>query len=132
MFGSQIGNLIPNLSFGHNFCFKYLNASCKPILDIYVSRSFQWYEKIFNPMIFDPCNCSLKIQESIGGPSRLQLPSGSPLGSVWVHSLTLSYTLGNMKCDSQTSFLACTFASPCFGYKPKPRVVTISQPKMFV
>jgi hypothetical protein len=34
MVGSQIGNLIPNLSFGHNLCFKYQNGSCKPILDI--------------------------------------------------------------------------------------------------
>jgi hypothetical protein len=30
--------------------------------------------------------------------------SGSPLGSVWVHSLTLSYTPVNMKCDSRASF----------------------------
>ncbi len=32
--GSQIGNLTPNLSFGHNLCFKCPNASCEPILDI--------------------------------------------------------------------------------------------------
>jgi hypothetical protein len=43
---------------------------------------------------------------------------------VEVQSLTLSYTPGNMKCDSQASFLACTFASPCLGHKPKVRVVT--------
>ncbi len=50
--------------------------------------------------------------------------SGSPLGSVWVHSLTLSYTLGSMKCDSWVSLLAHTFASPCLGRKAKARVVT--------
>jgi hypothetical protein len=29
-----------------------------------------------------------------------------------------------MKCDSQASLLARTFASPCFGHEPKARVVT--------
>jgi hypothetical protein len=43
---------------------------------------------------------------------------------VKVHSLTLSHILGRMKCDSRASLLACTFASPCFGHKPKVRVVT--------
>jgi len=51
--------------------------------------------------------------------------SGSSLGSVGVHSLTLSYTLGSMKCDSQASLLAHTFASICFDHKPKARVVII-------
>jgi len=37
--------------------------------------------------------------------------SGSSLGSVEAHSLTLSHTLESMKCDSQASFLA----SPCLG-----------------
>jgi hypothetical protein len=31
---SQIGNLTPDLSFRHNLCFKCLNGSCEPILDI--------------------------------------------------------------------------------------------------
>jgi len=43
---------------------------------------------------------------------------------VEVHSLTLSYTLGNMKCDSWVSLLARTFASPCLGQIPKTRVAT--------
>jgi hypothetical protein len=38
--GNQIGNLTPNLSFGHNLCFEYPNGSCEPILDIYVPRTF--------------------------------------------------------------------------------------------
>jgi len=29
-----------------------------------------------------------------------------------------------MKCDSQSSFLARTFASPCLGHEPKVKVVT--------
>jgi hypothetical protein len=36
----QIGTFTPDPSFGHNFCFKYSNGSCKPILNIYVSRTF--------------------------------------------------------------------------------------------
>jgi hypothetical protein len=31
---SQIDNLTPDFSFGHNLCFKYPNGSCEPILDI--------------------------------------------------------------------------------------------------
>jgi hypothetical protein len=38
--GSQIGNLTPDLSFGHNLCFRYPTRSCEPILDIYVPRAF--------------------------------------------------------------------------------------------
>jgi len=51
--------------------------------------------------------------------------NGSSLGSVRVHSFTFSYTLESMRCDFWASLLACTLASPCFGYKPKVKVVTI-------
>jgi len=44
---------------------------------------------------------------------------------VWGSFLTLSYTPGNMKCDSWASLLARTFVRPCLGHKPKARVVTI-------
>jgi hypothetical protein len=50
--------------------------------------------------------------------------SGNSLGSVEVHSLTLSYTLGGMKCDSRASLLAHTFVNFCLALKPKARVVT--------
>ncbi len=46
------------------------------------------------------------------------------LGSVWVHSFTLSYTPWNMKCDFQASLLARTFASTCLGRKLKTKVAT--------
>jgi hypothetical protein len=42
--------------------------------------------------------------------------------NVWVHSLTFSYTPKSIKCDSQTSFSARTFANPCLGHKPKAKV----------
>jgi len=71
-------------------------------------------------MSFDPCNHPLKIQESIKTPTPKMV---AHLG-VCEHSLTLSYTPGNMKCDSRASLLAHTFASPSFGREPKAKVVT--------
>jgi hypothetical protein len=68
MVKSQISSLPFDLSFGHNLCFNHSNGSCKPILDIYRLRAFQWCKKIFNPMSFDPCNRPLKIQKSIRTP----------------------------------------------------------------
>jgi len=38
--GSQIANLIPDPSFGHNLCVKCPNGSFKRILDIYVPKDF--------------------------------------------------------------------------------------------
>jgi hypothetical protein len=43
---------------------------------------------------------------------------------VEVHSLTLSHTPENMKCDSWVSILACTFVSPCLDHEPKVKVAT--------
>jgi len=98
--GSQIGSLTPGPSFGHNLCFRYLNEQCEPILDIYISRAFQWYKKRHKRFSFDPSNRSLKFQESTGTPSP---KVGVALG-MWVftpsHSLTLSSTPGSMWCDS--------------------------------
>ncbi len=50
--------------------------------------------------------------------------SGSPLGSVWVHSLPLSYTAKNIKSDFQASLLVYIFVSPYLGHKPKASVAT--------
>ncbi len=67
--GSQIANLTPSPSFGHNLCFNYRNGSCEPIFKKLIPRAFQWYKELFHPMVFDPYNCSMKIQESIGTPT---------------------------------------------------------------
>jgi hypothetical protein len=72
-------------------------------------------------MIFDLCNCSLKIWECIRTPTP---KVGVHLG-VWrfnSHTLPYSQSPGSMKCDSQAFLLACTFASPCLGHEPKARV----------
>jgi len=73
-------------------------------------------------MGFDPYNHSLKIQKSIGIPTP---QSGSSLGSVRVHSLTLSCTPRSIRCASRASLLSRTFAIPSFGHEPKARVTTI-------
>ncbi len=117
MVGSQTTNLTLGPSFGHNLCFKCLNGSCDPILNISISKAFQWYKELFKTMSFFPCNCLLKIWES-------KSQSGKVLGNLGVHSLTLSYTPESMKCDSQTSFLARTFANPCLGREPRAKVAT--------
>jgi hypothetical protein len=91
--GSQIANLTPNPSFGHNLCFKCPNGSCEPTLNIYVPRAFQWYKEIPNPMAFDPCNRSLKTRESI---VTLIPKMGVHLG-VWVFILSHSPTLSTSR-----------------------------------
>ncbi len=85
MIGSQIDNLTPDLSFGHNLCFKNPNGSCEPILIIYVPRSFQWYKRIINSMSFDYYNCPLTIRESIGIPT----PKVRMWGFIPSHSFAL-------------------------------------------
>jgi hypothetical protein len=54
--GSQIASLTPGLSFDHNLCCRCPNGSCKAILDIYTSRTFQRYKEHFQARCFDPCN----------------------------------------------------------------------------
>jgi len=75
-------------------------------------------------MSFDPCNLPLKIREFIETPTpKVNSQSGSSLGNVGVHSLTLFYILESIKYDSQASLLAHTFVRPCLGRKPKARVM---------
>jgi hypothetical protein len=63
----------------------------------------------------------MKIWESI---ETLISQSGSSLGGVRVHSFTLSYTPGSMRCDSRASLLARNLASPCLAREPKAKVAT--------
>jgi len=122
--GSQSGSLTPGPSFGHNLCFWCLNYQWEPILDIHVSRNFQWYKERHKTLSFDPWNCSLKFWKSTGTPSP---KVGVALG-VWFtpsYSLTLSYTPGSMWCDSWASSWPATLQPLCLGRKPKARVVTV-------
>jgi hypothetical protein len=87
--GSQTSNLTPDPCFGHNLCFRCPNESCEPIVDIYVQRTFQWYKELFNPMDFDPCNCSLKVQESIKTPTPKVGAHLGAWGFIFSHSPAL-------------------------------------------
>jgi hypothetical protein len=87
---SQLGNLTPDLSFGHNLCFKCPNGSCEPTLNIYVPRAFQGYNERLNPMRFDLYNRSLKHRKSIRNPSRFQLPKWE---LTWECGCSFSHTL---------------------------------------
>jgi len=113
---SQIDNLTPGLSFGHNLCFKCPNGSCEPILNIYVPRAFQWYKKIFNPMGCDPLQSFSKYSK-IHHDSNSQ--HGSSLGNVRVHSLTFSYTSGSMKCDSHAPSWFATLQASALVSNPR-------------
>jgi len=114
---SQIGNLTFDLSFGHNLCFRFLNGSCKPILDIYVLRVFQWYKELLSQLNFDHWNCSLKIRKSTGTPipkvepplklwrfivATLALDSRPRQGfaRLWAKNETGSHTTYSRECES--------------------------------
>jgi hypothetical protein len=109
--GSQTGNSTLDLSFGHNLCLRYSNEPSEPILDIYAPRAFQWYKELHEPLSFDPCNRSLKFQES----TRTTSPKMGVALGVWgftpSYSLTLSNTPGSMWCDSRASSCLNSWAS---------------------
>jgi hypothetical protein len=117
MVKSQIDNLIHGLSFAHNLCCWYSNGWCKPILDIYVLRNFQWYKYVFNPMSFDPPNYSLKI--------RLQpLKCESTWECVGSFPHIVSHSQ-ECECEPQVALSACTFPCFCLGFEPKTKIMTI-------
>jgi hypothetical protein len=51
-------------SFAHNLGCRCPNDQCEAILDIYVSRPFQWHQEHLNARCFGPCYRTLKSQES--------------------------------------------------------------------
>jgi hypothetical protein len=116
----SINSLTSDLSSGHNLCFEYPSGSYKPILDIEIPRTFQWYKELFNPMSFDHCDYPLKIRESI----EILTPKVGAHLRVWGSLLHTLLHTRNMKCDSQVLFLTHTFASPCLGREPKAKVAT--------
>ncbi len=118
---NQIGNLTPDLSFGHNLCFRCPNGPCEPILDIYIPRAFQWYNKNFNQWFWP----RQLLSEDSGIHWDFNSQNGSSLWSVRVYSLTLFYIHESMKCDSRASSWPATLASPCLGCKPKATIATV-------
>ncbi len=120
--GSQIANLTPSLSFGHNLCCRCSNRQGEPILDMYSSIAFQWYKELLKAMGFDPCNHALKVRESIWDSNSQH---GSSLGSVRVHSLTLFALPGACEMTPRCPSWPATFQPPCLGCEPKARVATL-------
>jgi hypothetical protein len=114
MVKSQIGNLIPGLSFDHNLCFRCPNGQCKPISDIYISIAFQWYKKLFKMMGFDPYNHALKIWESIWDSNSQHGVHLGVWGFIPSHSLALSGT-----CD-------VTLESPSWPTTLQPLALVMS------
>jgi hypothetical protein len=115
-----VGSQIPIPFFGHNLHFKYSNGSCKPILNIHISRTFQWYKELFNPMNFDPYSCPLKIWESIRTPTPkvgAHFVVCAFIPHIFLHSHEHEMWLLGFT-------LVRTFASLCLGHEPKARVVT--------
>jgi hypothetical protein len=76
-------------------------------------------------MSFDPSNCSLKIQDSIGTPTpKVGVPKWE---STWECVGSFPHTLlhpQDCECDSQVTLSARTFPCPCLGCEPKVKVVT--------
>jgi len=99
--GSQIVNLTIGPSFGHNLCFKCPNGWCEPILDIYVTRAFQWYKKLLKALSFDPCNRLLKIRESTWTPS----PKVGVVLGVWRFIPSHTFALPGA-CDMTPGFFS--------------------------
>jgi hypothetical protein len=120
MVKSQIDILTFDPCFDHNLCCKYSNGSCKPILDIYISRIFQWYKKKFNPMNFYPSNHSIKIWKSIGILTHKVGVHLGMCGLIPSHSFAL---LGMWM-----RLPGCTFnphlSMLCLDHEPKIRVMT--------
>jgi hypothetical protein len=120
--GSQIDILILVFYCGHNLCCKYSNGSFEFILDIYVSKAFQWHKELFNPISFDLSNRFLHIQKSFGTPS----PKMGTLVGVWIHSLTFFYIHGSVNVTPRLHFRPSPFHGPCLGRKTKTRIMTFS------
>jgi hypothetical protein len=118
--GNQTANVTPDLSFGHNLCFRYPNGRCELILDIYVVRDFQWYKERLKSLRFDPCNRLLKIWESTGTPTP---KVGTPWGCEGSFPHTFSHSREYVVWLS-TSFLAHNLTNSCLGHEPKAGVAT--------
>jgi hypothetical protein len=121
MVGNQIGNLTPDPYLSHNLCLSVQMGHANP---------FQTCK--FQELFIDIMNFSIQwvlthaiALWKLGVHWDFNSQSGSSFGSARVHSLTLSYTPGSMRCDSQASFLARNLASVCLGHELRARVATL-------
>ncbi len=61
--------MTPGLSFAHNLGYRCPNDQHEAILDIYISRPFQWHQEHCNARCFGLCCRTLNIRESRRTPS---------------------------------------------------------------
>ncbi len=122
-------------SFDHNLCFRCLNGSCKPILDIYVPRAFQWYKKLFKPSSLTPIITFWRF----GNPPKLHLPKKEftwECEGSFPHTLLhfrehAVWLLGFLLAHNLTSSFALV-ASPRLGLRQSPFIhVPSSSIKLF-
>jgi hypothetical protein len=108
-----------DFSFYHNLCYKYSNGSCDLILNIYISRSclMVWWTLQSNE--FWPLKLFSK-DSRVHRDSSSQ--SESPLGSVWVHSFTFSYILGNVNVTFKLHFWSAPFQAFALIANPRLRL----------
>jgi hypothetical protein len=76
---SQIANLTPGFSFGHNLCFKCPNGSCEPISDIYVSIHSNDIRNYSVHWVLTPAIALWRFESS----PRLQIPKVKAPLRVW-------------------------------------------------
>ncbi len=93
---SQIGNLTPDPSFGHNLCLSVQMGHASPFQ---TSKFQELSNDIRNSLIQWVLTFAMALWK-------------------------LSYTPKSMRCDSRASLLARTLTSPCLGCEPKARVAT--------
>jgi hypothetical protein len=111
--GSQTASLTPSLSFDHNLCCRCPNGSCEAILDIYTSRTFQWYKEQLKASCFDPCNRTLSFRESrrtLKSHFREWVATSHfPQSGVATHLLRSSRFESFQKCGGKVVLLWCQF-----------------------
>jgi hypothetical protein len=126
--GSQIGNLTPGPSFGHNLCFRCPNEQCELILDIYFPRAFQWYNAISH-WVLTP----VIALWSFGSPPRLHLPKWElpwECEGSFPHSPSHFLTLPGV-CDvtPELFLLALTLGLPLGSHPCKPFAL-VARPRL--
>jgi hypothetical protein len=82
------------------------------------SKSFAMKSRTLQSNGFRVLTLEIVLQR-FRSPSRFQLPKWEFTWECGVHSLTLSHTPRNIKCDSQSSHLARTFASHVLVTSPR-------------
>jgi hypothetical protein len=105
--------LTPGLSFAHNLGCRCPNGQCEAILDIYISRPFQWHQEYPNARCFGPFNLSSEF-------SGVPKDSKFPLLGVWASPSHLAQ-----------SGVATPITLDAHNFLCKPPIMVRSQAKLY-